>query len=150
MSGAARQGKIHRKRMTNAGQLNKSVSKKLKQLNTNFIIRCALDASRHGTQLAGNDHDNLHAVSLSVRGPLESIVGWNAHQSEGPVKTYAPARALLFPKSALTHLAQIFPNPTLPRGSEAPGRKAFKSYSPCKNRVEFRVQSLDARGQSGQ
>jgi hypothetical protein len=42
----------------------------------------------------------LHAESLSVRSPLESLFGSNLRPLEHPVKTQAAARAPLFPKSA--------------------------------------------------
>jgi hypothetical protein len=42
----------------------------------------------------------LHTESLSVRSPLQSILGGNAHQDADPLKTQAAARAPLFPKSA--------------------------------------------------
>ena len=47
----------------------------------------------------------LHAESLSVRSPLESILGGNFQPSENPVRVQAAALAPLFPKSALTHPA---------------------------------------------
>jgi hypothetical protein len=42
----------------------------------------------------------LHAESLSVQSPLESILGGNFQANGGQAKTQAAARALLFPKSA--------------------------------------------------
>jgi len=42
----------------------------------------------------------LHAESLIVRSPLESILGGNFQPNENPVKTQAAALAPLFPKSA--------------------------------------------------
>ena len=47
----------------------------------------------------------LHAESLSVRSPLESILGGNFQSTENPVSAQAAALAPLFPKSALTHPA---------------------------------------------
>ena len=45
----------------------------------------------------------LHAESLSVRSPLEMIMGGNLQPGGNPMQAQAAARAPLFPKSAWPH-----------------------------------------------
>jgi hypothetical protein len=81
---------------------------------------------------------NLHAESLSVRIPLESILDQNAD----PEKNTSCRPCTSVPKKCINALARIVPTPTLPRGIEAPLRTAFKSYFPCKNSLKLKTKML--------